>query len=356
MLFRRYTLVCLIGAVCLLGKSTVIAQNACANTTITIENSSGTTISAIDFVGVKYNYPAPNQSCWFYKARDLAPPAISHLVFGVASDCYPSDDFKNDVGIWEGTFENPSLLVGQGSPFLVDPDPRTGVSGLKFDLGFNNFEERGYYFTTNNNYGIGQNFTYATKEGNIIGLVGVCGPDKLKIVPVELVKFDALKQTSGILLTWETASELDNQGFEVERSKDGQDWQRLHFVKGYGTTMTMQQYKWKDNAPKQGINYYRLKQLDLDGGFEYSKIIVVDYSTKDFILEVFPNPTYSFIYYQVEETTTIESVQLFDMTGRLVKSFAQKDDRLSLGNVKNGLYILRVKTAAGRLQQMISKQ
>ena len=67
------------------------------------------------------------------------------------------------------------------------------------------------------------------------------------------------------LLTWQTASELNNAGFEVERSADAKQWEVLGFVNGHGTTMEANDYKYLDAQPMRGMNYYRLSQTDFDG-------------------------------------------------------------------------------------------
>ncbi len=109
--------------------------------------------------------------------------------------------------------------------------------------------------------------------------------------PVELIRFEGTAQPAGVLLRWQTATELNNQGFAVERSATGKDWQRLAFVPGQGATNEMQTYQFLDERPLPGINYYRLKQVDYDGAFEYSQVIALTYRKAEQLMQAFPNPS-----------------------------------------------------------------
>ncbi len=92
-------------------------------------------------------------------------------------------------------------------------------------------------------------------------------------------------------MNWATASELNNEGFEVQRSPDGRNWSVLDFIDGHGTIFTQQNYTYADYRPIPGINYYRLRQIDFDGQYELTKVVVIDWAAngKEALL-VFPNP------------------------------------------------------------------
>ena len=93
-------------------------------------------------------------------------------------------------------------------------------------------------------------------------------------IPVELVSFNAIVSTNNISLTWSTATEVNNLGFEVQRSVDNSEFLTIGFVNGYGTTTEPNNYSYIDYNVVPGKYYYRLKQIDLDGTFEYSHIVV----------------------------------------------------------------------------------
>ncbi len=189
----------------------------------------------------------------------------------------------------------------------------------------------------------------------------VCTP-----VPVELVHFDAIAQHEQIMLQWQTASEIDNAGFEVERSKDGTTWQLLDFVKGYGTTIELQQYKWVDDAPLEGISYYRLRQVDYAGTFEYSKIISVALDgDKQRDILAWPNPATEHLHFQLTQEDTYDGavIQLYNNTGILVKTVRPDsfNTRLNqgaifIGDLPNGFYLLRLQQGRFLMSKSFIKQ
>jgi len=111
-------------------------------------------------------------------------------------------------------------------------------------------------------------------------------------VPVELTSFAASVVGANVNLSWITASELNNQGFEIERSTDSYQWDKIGFTEGKGTTTEMNYYSYSDSKLDEGTYYYRLKQLDFDGTFEYSSVVEATVTIpKVFSLEQnYPNP------------------------------------------------------------------
>ena len=112
-------------------------------------------------------------------------------------------------------------------------------------------------------------------------------------LPVELIYFEGELTSNGVLLNWATASEIDNDRFEIERSVDGENFEVIGEVAGNGTTNKLINYDFLDDIPAIGLNYYRMRQVDYDGDFEYSPTILVDNrdGTIAFDARLFPNPT-----------------------------------------------------------------
>ncbi len=111
-------------------------------------------------------------------------------------------------------------------------------------------------------------------------------------IPVELVSFTSNVIGNNISLSWATATETNNSGFEVQRKAAGSDFASLGFVVGNGTTAEIQYYSYSDQGVIPGTYEYRLKQIDYDGTFEYSSVIEVEVGLpQTFVLEQnFPNP------------------------------------------------------------------
>ncbi len=112
------------------------------------------------------------------------------------------------------------------------------------------------------------------------------------VVPVELISFNAIVENGKVRLNWYTASETNNAGFKIERSNDGANYEEIFFIGGNGTTTNINVYSYLDESVNSGVYYYRLKQVNFDGSFEYFNVITVDLGIPEkFILEQnYPNP------------------------------------------------------------------
>ncbi len=167
-------------------------------------------------------------------------------------------------------------------------------------------------------------------------------------LPVELVNFTAELVNDVVELKWNTATELDNSHFVVERSLDGEKFLELGKVQGAGTTTEPQAYDFTDGQPKD-VNYYRLKQVDLDGTSEYSNILVVYTTTKDLGTRVFPVPTSETLI--VETTHTINSIDIVDVTGRVLSSVQLNAEgtriELNVTHLAAGTYFIAVQVEQG---------
>ena len=143
-----------------------------------------------------------------------------------------------------------------------------------------------------------------------------------QVLPIELTSFDAT-ESNGVLLTWTTASEKNNDYFIIERSSDGNLFEAMTKVKGSGNSFSEKKYNFFDNNPYIGINYYRLMQTDFDGTFKYSDIISTLYTSSKnaYVKNIYPNPTND--NFSIDTSSPIvDDVQviLIDNLGRIVYS------------------------------------
>ena len=119
---------------------------------------------------------------------------------------------------------------------------------------------------------------------------GIWDFDLSQALPVELISFNARAINKNLVnLDWSTASEIDNSHFLIERSRDGQTFETIDQINSKGDAETQQNYISTDRSPLMGTSYYRLKQLDYDGQFSYSKTVVVEIKD-DVEIRVYPNP------------------------------------------------------------------
>jgi len=146
---------------------------------------------------------------------------------------------------------------------------------------------------------------------------GQCGIDPP--VPVELSSFNAHIQHGKVVLQWATETETNSFGFDIEKSRDGEKFERIGFVQGNGTTSTPSNYEFIDQSVVAGANYYRLRQVDFDGQFEYSDVIdvLVGAPTQFKLGQNFPNPFNSstLISFSLPERAHVE-ITVFDITGK----------------------------------------
>jgi hypothetical protein len=149
-------------------------------------------------------------------------------------------------------------------------------------------------------------------------------------LPVSLTDFTAsVIQSKNVQLDWTTASESNNKGFDVERSADASKWLTVGYVAGSGNSSTYKNYSYTDRNVPTGKYFYRLKQVDLDGKFNYSNILSVDINgSLSFELnQSFPNPSRgsSTITYSIPVKTQVV-LAVYDMQGRVV-SVLQNGER-----------------------------
>ncbi len=179
----------------------------------------------------------------------------------------------------------------------------------------------------------------------VVGFSGFFANSGSNNLPVEFTFFKGEATEEGNRLTWQTAYEENNEGFEIQRSVDGETWDEIGFIAGQGTSNEVTNYSFLD-IPTTDLNYYRLKQVDFDGQFDYSNIVTLgkEQDTKPF--QMYPNP--------VKHTLTIEYtnsvITIFNMLGQPVKEVIMTNDNLQMdvSDLPQGSYYLKVKRDNGQ--------
>ncbi len=165
------------------------------------------------------------------------------------------------------------------------------------------------------------------------------------VLPVELTHFNAFQKGTEVLLEWQTASETNNAGFEIQKSVDGKQWEKLVFVEGAGTTFESNSYAFLDEYPFNGLNYYRLKQIDFDGRFEYHKVALVNFNTLKNDIVIYPNPVQNQLIVELPNSwKDMVNTQIFDMTSRLVQEdqINNQQTTLDFSKLHQGQYTIRL--------------
>ncbi|MBK8880370.1 MAG: T9SS type A sorting domain-containing protein [Haliscomenobacter sp.] len=172
-------------------------------------------------------------------------------------------------------------------------------------------------------------------------------------LPIELLDFKAEVIQSSALLTWRTASELNNDYMAVERSADAIEFQEIGRVKGQGTTQQPQDYRFTDEDPLPGINYYRLRQVDFDGAMEYHKVVAVDFRPEGAAaagLTAFPSPATDDLQVRLAAPFQSEAEYIVtDLQGRIVLRGVfpaqSAQETISIQPLPAGLFVLSIQNA-----------
>ena len=171
------------------------------------------------------------------------------------------------------------------------------------------------------------------------------------VLPVQLVNFSINKDGKKVKLQWSTASEQNNDRFEVEKSIDGSAWKNIATVKGNGTSSQAQHYSSYDASPANGINYYRLKQVDVDGRSNISDIRSIRFNdASKTIISVSPNPVRGVINFKLDNINASNLVAVFsDVNGTILYQQKYKNVQANTINKLNlsqppaaGVYILKL--------------
>ncbi len=173
-------------------------------------------------------------------------------------------------------------------------------------------------------------------------------------LPVQLGSFTVKASNNKVLLDWTTFTELNNKGFAIERSKDGSIFEQIGFVNGKGNNNTLNQYQYIDNSPLQGINYYRLKQIDLDGATTYSDIKSVVFNNK-LSVTLYPNPVKNILTIDDNGEQLTGTMMLYDAYGRVIsqsKIEAVRVFKIDVSKLSAGIYHYRLNTINGTFTKL----
>ncbi|MBL7884746.1 MAG: T9SS type A sorting domain-containing protein [Bacteroidia bacterium] len=170
-------------------------------------------------------------------------------------------------------------------------------------------------------------------------------PNGVNPLPIELLNFKGEAVQSGNMLKWVTASETNNDYFQLERSINGVDYSPITTTNGAGNSTSIIQYSFLDQTAGKGLNYYRLKQVDFDGKYTYSNVIAIQnelIAGDDYVVKLYPNPSVDGVFYfNSSLQTTIctvlnEAGQIVYELNNLVSKSA-----LDLSFLPAGIYLVR---------------
>jgi hypothetical protein len=178
------------------------------------------------------------------------------------------------------------------------------------------------------------------------------------VLPLTFLSFTATKQTNTVLLNWQISNESSNNYFSVQRSNaKNKEFVEIYKVYSKGYSLPGQSYTTTDTKPLQGWNYYRLKQVDDDGKFNYSRITSVLFDNNGTMV-LYPNPTDDFIYIDGLQEGVKSDLFITDVNGKKVAiaNTTQSMYKFNTKNLTNGIYYITIVAGGKTLKRKFIKQ
>jgi YD repeat-containing protein len=182
---------------------------------------------------------------------------------------------------------------------------------------------------------------------DLIAASGAVAPPSLSLIggenalPVTLVSFNAVKEDRIALLLWNTSEETNSERFDIEHSTDGRNWLRIGSVDAQGESSRMNYYSFRDGNPSQGENLYRLKMVDSDGSYGYSKVENLNFEGETLL---FPNPLLAGqrLNLEASQLKGISHLKIYDVQGKLVHKIEKPGPQIDLDHLSAGTYIIQL--------------
>lgn len=268
----------------------------------------------------------------------------------------------NGESITISNVDNENITITQTSAsgngnIFVDGTPIPGAlpatviaSSTTNILGSGKNQGDNYYATMNNI----SEFTW--KYNNVAGSSFTEGFSLIignTVLPIELISFNLTPiRKNNVQIDWSTATETNNNFFTVEKSLDGEDWEEVSIINGAGNSSIEISYSTIDFTASNGTSYYRLKQTDFDGNYEYSEIKSVNLiGYEDSKLHIYPNPTYQQLTI-LGHKNDLDEIRIFNILGmeitQLTKDILKSDVKiiLDLSLLKPGSYFIKTNSGS----------
>lgn len=249
-------------------------------------------------------------------------------------------------------------IAGQTATVNVNAKPTIALSGAEYLCDFAaNPQTYTVFFTAS------PGAVITTDKGTVNGntVVGIVSQETATIVatlngctdtltafkdcamPVTLIDFSGAKVENTIALKWNTAEETNSDHFDVQRSADGRNWATIGIQKSQGESYALVNYAFVDKKPASGDNFYRLKMVDVDKTFAYSKIIKVNFADAALLSEFYPNPVSDILTLKSTDWNQVKSVEIHSLTGLSVyKSGKAVSKTIDVKSLPVGMYILTI--------------
>lgn len=335
----------------------------CAGSSILCQTTGSFAMNPAD-IGTVNDLNAVNYGCLSSGERQGNWYLVSVTASGSLEVYFGGVGVDVDFAVW-GPYPTVPTCIPGGSPIRCTSNTGTGYTGLaSFAIDQYEGTTGGDGYLQNINVLSGEFYTIYVDNPNQSGdPVGVIwdlqgGADvSCTVLPVELLGFNVENMGSSNELNWRTATEEHSDIFELQRSFDAQEFTTISILDAAGNSQSIIEYSYVDHSPQQGVNYYRLKQVDQDGTFAYSDVISTVNRGNETSIEgpYLPNG-YSTLEFDVWSPNSGDvQIDLFDLTGRNLLGetalYSSGGDRISLaiGDLATGAYLFRISDRRGEV-------
>ncbi|MGI8893600.1 MAG: T9SS type A sorting domain-containing protein [Bacteroidia bacterium] len=254
----------------------------------------------------------------------------------------------------------PNVICGSlGSPIRCSYAANTGNTGMSPTATDFSEDVFGDGFVAPLNVTAGQTYYLMVNKwsaggaGFVLDWAGSTASLDCAVLPVELLSFDAQMKRREVEVKWTTATETNNDYFIVEKSSDALNFEAFAQVKGAGNSVSLKNYNTIDKFPFIGYNYYRLKQVDFDGKYEYSKTVAVN-NIPSLLFALSPVPATDIItvYYNAD-VSEVCSIVLIDAQGRIIleKEIYTEEGynifNFDISDIAKGVYLMKIENKSG---------
>ncbi len=169
-------------------------------------------------------------------------------------------------------------------------------------------------------------------------------------LPVTLISFNGVKEETSALLTWATSEETNSDRFDIQHSTDGKTWGIVGTLASNGESTVKRTYSFRHDGPAEGQNFYRLKMVDRDETFAYSRIVNLNFGS-EVVTTLYPNPVSDHMKITTTHWNQVKQVRIYDMLGRTIyDSGNMPTAMISLRNVAAGMYLVEISRANGKVE------
>ncbi|MEP6951538.1 MAG: T9SS type A sorting domain-containing protein [Ginsengibacter sp.] len=386
------------------------AQSNCTNPAVLFSETFGTGTSAVSSTdilptGLTYQATGPLANEGIYRiinntqqkpewhvSEDHTPNDINGraLVVNGKAETFYIHQINRSVGFAAGDYTVNLFLMNVNTPGTCAPDPLLPVITFRVEylsptntwipLTGSPFSSNPVAQTVNPTWAALGSAVTVPLTGTFLvttirivladGTVGGCGNDFAidditfsqcatgGTTPVQLLNFNARQKGSGVSVEWSTSQEINSKSFVIEKSTDGNsNWSDVTSVNAAGNSSTVKNYNAYDARPLKGFNFYRLKQVDIDGNYKYSKTVSVKINLNTTGVSVLTNPFHNSLTVDFSSATNqAVSARLVDITGKEVaaekwsiNTGSTRKEFSNISGLQQGMYIITVSGAGGEI-------